>query len=89
MAKFKNYREVTVSDTNAWAWVTYIWKARIPAGVTMTQAMAMPIWQVVKRIKTWTTNVLETPYYAKDTDALYTADMIFIRDDRATLTYDV
>lgn len=88
MAKFKNYREVTVSETNTTAGTTYIWKARIPAGVTMTQATAMPIWQVVKRVKTGTTDVLEIPYYAKDTDALYSTDMIFVRDDRATLTYD-
>ena len=88
MANFKKYRDVTLTDETAGSGVTYVGKARLQAGVTMTAAKAKPIWQITKYVKTGTTTVITEMYLPFDSNAGYSEDMIFIWNDRAGLTRD-
>ena len=88
MANFKKYREVELLEEISASGITYTGLARIPAGMTLTQAKAKPIWKVIKYLKTGTTTVITNMLHPLDTNAWYSPDMIFVWDDRATLTWD-
>jgi len=88
MANFKKYREVTITDETTGTGITYVGKCRIPAGMTLAAAKVLPMWQVIKYAKTGTTTVLTDMLCPLDATAGYSEDMIFIWNNRASLTWD-
>lgn len=88
MANFKKYREVELLEETSGTWVTYIGTARIPSGMTLTIAKTKPIWKIIKYVKTGTTTVLTDMFLPLDSAAWYSQDMIFVWNDRASLTWD-
>lgn len=88
MANFKKLRTITLTDETASTGVTYVWTARVWCWITLTQAKAMPIWQIVKYVKTGTTTITTDQLYPFDTTALYSEDRLFVWNNRASLTYD-
>lgn len=88
MANFKKLRTVTLTDETSGTGITYVGMAKIPALMTLTQASAKPMWQITKYVKTGTTTVITKQLFPLDSAAGYSEDMLFIWDNRASLTYD-
>ena len=88
MANFKKLRTVTLTDETSGTGITYVGVAKINAGMTLTQASAKPMWQITKYAKTGTTTVITKQLFPLDSNAGYSEDMLFIWDNRASLTYD-
>lgn len=88
MANFKKLRTVTLTDETAASGITYVGTAKIPSGVSLTTAKALAIWQIHKYVKSGTGTVITEQRYAYDSNAWYSNDMIFVWNNRASLTYD-
>ena len=84
MVNLKKIREVSLVDEVS-STVSYIGTARIPSGMSLSKAMTLPMWQIIKIAKPAN---ISYQYYPLDNDALLSPDRIFIWDDRTSLTYD-
>ncbi len=88
MAKLKKSRTITITDEVPSLWVTYVWTARIPSTVTLTQAQAKPMRQIIKYVKVVGERIYEKETYPFDIDIWFSRDRMFVWNDRDTLTYD-
>lgn len=85
----KNYRLITLSEevTVDSVKTTYVGKARIPSGKTITEWSALAKWQVTKYVETTAGSVVTTLQYRPEASNWISMDYEFIRDNRASLTY--
>lgn len=91
MTQIKNPRNVTLTTeiSDGWTITTYVGTAKLPTGIALSSAVAMPIWQVTKYVETTTEGTSETMQYRPiDDDGDITMDYLFIRNNRTSLDYN-